>query len=207
MRSAGVEIEVKFGLPSSAAGLRQLRRLHARRIGKVHERNTLFDTPEGLVKYSGRLLRVRSLERMGRSGPPRRGRPYAFDGPAGLLTLKGPASGGRYKVRDEVEVQIGQPDAAERILLELGFRPWFRYEKYRTSFRLPGLPRLSVELDETPIGTFFELEGPGESIDRGATLLGFGPREYIVASYYDLFLPECRRLGLAPDAMLFPARS
>jgi adenylate cyclase, class 2 len=202
-----VEIEVKIRLPGAAAALRRLRRLHARQIGKVHERNTLFDTPEGLLKYSSRLLRVRSLDQMGRGGTPRRGRPRAFDVPAGLLTLKGPASGGRYKVREEVEVQIDQPEAAERIFLELGFRPWFRYEKYRTSFRLPGLPRLSVELDETPIGAFFELEGPRESIDRGARLLGFGPGDYIVASYYELFLPECRRLGLAPDAMLFPARS
>jgi len=41
---------------------------------------------------------------------------------------------------------------------------WFRYEKYRTTFRLPDSNAwangLLIELDETPIGTFVELEGP-----------------------------------------------
>jgi adenylate cyclase, class 2 len=104
-----------------------------------------------------------------------------------------------------VQVTLDNPVAAERILAELGFRPWFRYEKFRSSFRLPGLPLLAVELDETPIGFFFELEGPADSIDRAAKRLGFGPADYLTASYYELFLPESRRLGLAADAMLFPA--
>ena len=33
---------------------------------------------------------------------------------------------------------------------------------------------LLIELDETPIGAFVELEGPAEAIDRAATELGFG---------------------------------
>jgi len=53
---------------------------------------------------------------------------------------------------------------------------WFRYEKYRTTFRLPDSNAwangLLIELDETPIGTFVELEGPAAAIDRAAEELG-----------------------------------
>ncbi|HVB99906.1 MAG TPA: class IV adenylate cyclase [Candidatus Dormibacteraeota bacterium] len=201
-----MEIEIKLRLTGTQAARRQLRRLGARALGRIHERDVLFDTPKNALQRSGRLLRVRSVRRIGRAGGARNGaRPPAAGTVSGLLTYKGAPKGGRYKAREEIEVAIGKPEIAERILAELGFRPGFRYEKYRTSFRLPGLPRLAVELDETPIGVFFELEGPRDSIDRAAGRLGFGPGDYVTASYYDLFLAERHRLGLARDAMLFPA--
>jgi len=54
---------------------------------------------------------------------------------------------------------------------------WFRYEKYRTTFRLPDSNAwangLLIELDETPIGNLVELEGPAAAIDRAAEELGF----------------------------------
>ena len=49
-----------------------------------------------------------------------------------------------------------------------GLEPWFRYEKYRSTYRLPGLPGVKVELDETPIGDFLEVEGAARGIDRAA---------------------------------------
>jgi hypothetical protein len=64
----------------------------------------------------------------------------------------------------------------------MGLRPWFRYEKYRSTYRLPGFSELLVELDETPIGDFLELEGECGAIDRCAVLLGFRPADYIVKS-------------------------
>lgn len=203
-----MEIEIKLRVNRLEDALRQLRRLRARKLGCVHERDVLFDTAECALKHSGRLLRVRSIEKAARGR--RLGAHSRLTGKgrvSGLLTFKGPAKAGRYKEREELEVAIERPEVAERMLAALDFRPWFRYEKYRTSFRLPGLPRLAVELDETPIGVFLELEGPRKSIDRAAARLGFGPADYIVASYYDLFLPERRRFGLAADAMLFPASS
>ena len=69
-------------------------------------------------------------------------------------------------------------------------RPCFRYEKFRTTYRLPGIRNLKVEVDETPIGLFLELEGPGREIDRAAARLGFGPAEYITKSYGALFMEE-----------------
>jgi adenylate cyclase class 2 len=86
-------------------------------------------------------------------------------------------------------------------------RPWFRYEKFRTTYRLPRAQRwaegLLIEVDETPIGTFVELEGPGSAIDRAAEALGFAKRDYIVANYFGLYFEECRRQGETPGDMLF----
>jgi len=57
---------------------------------------------------------------------------------------------------------------------------WFSYEKYRTTMKLPGSARwakdLVIEVDETPIGTFLELEGPAEAIDRAAQNLAMRRR-------------------------------
>ena len=63
---------------------------------------------------------------------------------------------------------IADPEALERILVGLGFRPCYRYQKYRTLF---AVGELQVCLDETPIGCFVELEGAPEAIDRAAERL------------------------------------
>src|SRR5260370_39673396 len=86
-------------------------------------------------------------------------------------------SHGSYKVRDEIELEVTDPGNLTRIFEGMGMSGWFRYEKYRTTFRLPASKAwangLLIELDETPIGTFVELEGPASAIDRAAEDLGF----------------------------------
>jgi len=116
---------------------------------------------------------------------------------------------GRHKVREEIEVEIANQAELKHILEALGMRSWFRYEKFRTRFRFPASTRwakdLLIELDETPIGLFVELEGSPDSIRRAAELLGYTPRDYITQSYLALHLDQCRVRKLAPCDMLFPA--
>ncbi|MDE3137688.1 MAG: class IV adenylate cyclase [Acidobacteriota bacterium] len=203
MTGAGLEIEIKLRVEDGAEMARRLRRLGARSLGRVHERNTLFDTEDHSLGHSRRVLRVRSTEKV-RVGKSRRGRGRDVKG---LLTYKSPVEGSRYKVRKEIEVTVGPPEQAERILEGLGFRPWFRYEKFRTTYRVPGLARLVIELDETPIGVFLELEGQPGSIDRAAERLGYGPGDYLRESYYELFERERERAGLERGRMLFPEKN
>jgi adenylate cyclase class 2 len=204
MSGAGLEIEIKLRVEDVAEMRRRLRRMRARSLGRVHEMNTLFDTPDHSLGRTGRVLRVRSTEEVG-AEKARRGRKGVRGRRVkGLLTYKSPVEGSRYKVRQEIEMAVSSPEQAERILEGLGFRPWFRYEKFRATYRVLGLPRLVIELDETPIGVFLELEGPPGSIDRAAERLGYGPGDYLRESYYELYLTERKRLGLAPGAMVFP---
>lgn len=194
------EVEVKLRLAGPEDAQRRLRGLGARRVRRVFEQNTLYDTREGKLWKSGQLLRFR-LESAVRPGAVR----PAGKATEGILTFKGAAVGrGRpYKIREETEVVVRNPHGWEAKLAVLGLRPAFRYEKLRTSYRLPGLPGLHLELDETPVGLFFELEGARRDIRRAARRLGYGPKQYITASYWALYRDSCRRQGRKPRDMVF----
>ena len=164
-----LEIEVKLRIDAAGPWPGRLAALGAEPcLGRARELDRVFDTPAGTLRAAGVLLRLR-----------RRG-----DG--GALTLKRPAAGGAaYKVRDEIETGVADPDALEAILLGLGLRPVFAYEKLRAGFRLEGA---LVLVDETPIGDFLEIEGQPAAIERAAARLGFSRADFITASYRSLFL-------------------
>jgi adenylate cyclase class 2 len=104
-------------------------------------------------------------------------------------------------------VEVGDAGTLTKIFEGLGMSGWFRYEKYRTTFQLPSAKSwargLLIELDETPIGTFVELEGPAQAIDRAAGELGFSKRDYVLKNYLVLYMEECRRKGQEPRQMVF----
>jgi adenylate cyclase class 2 len=90
------------------------------------------------------------------------------------------------------------------ILGALELRPTFRYEKFRTTYKLPGIRALKLEFDETPIGLFLELEGSASAIDRAARMLGYYQYDYVTESYGALYIADCRRKGRKPAHMVFP---
>jgi adenylate cyclase class 2 len=213
------ETEIKLKISDVRAFHRALKRIGARPASfgssKVHEENVIFDIPQGGLAKHGQLLRIRTEtpEVRGKSknsGPKQRV----------VLTFKQPISGAAgadtenasfpYKVREEIEVEVAEAGNLTRIFEGLGMSGWFRYEKYRTTFRLPSSKAwaagLLIELDETPIGTFVELEGPAAAIDRAAEELGFLKCDYILKNYLRLYIEECRRKGEEPRHMVFPKR-
>jgi adenylate cyclase class 2 len=113
------------------------------------------------------------------------------------------AGGGKYKVREEIEYRMKNARRIEKLFTRLGLRRGFRYEKYRTRYELVRFPGLHLDLDETPIGTFLELEGPQRAIDGAARALGYSENDYIAVSYLELYLAECDRLGKKPGNMVF----
>jgi len=197
-RCTALEIEIKLRIGDLSGLIRKISRLRAGCTGRVLERNALFDTADEDFRRSGRLLRVR-IETPAPSklipGGHRRT----------VITSKAPApasAGSRYKEKLERELVVRSRPDWPAILRSLGFRPGFCYEKYRTTFRLP---RLHLDLDETPVGTFLELEGSPKAIERAARALGFSPRDYIRGTYWDVFQAERRRRGHFPRNMLFRA--
>ena len=189
------EIEVKLRIADLPGLLARLQRLGAACHGRVFEQNTLYDTADEAFRRRGRLLRVRSESPAPRPGI-RGGRPRA------VLTAKAPVPnlGSRYKEKLERELLIRSPGRWAGTLRSLGFQPGFSYEKYRTTFRLPGL---HLDVDETPVGNFLELEGSQKAIDRSARALGFSPRDYFRGTYWDLFQQACRRRGRSGKNMCF----
>jgi adenylate cyclase, class 2 len=198
------EIEIKLRVSSLGEILGRLSQIGAVRRGRVLERNTLFDTRDSSFWGHGRLLRLRiqtpAPGKGSRGGPPKT-----------ILTAKAPPSNRGlgsseeipYKERLESELAVRNRGHWPRALTELGFRAGFRYEKYRTSFRLRGL---HLDLDETPIGTFLELEGSPSTIRRAARSLGYAPKDYIRATYWDLYAAACRRLKRTPRNMVFKSQ-
>jgi adenylate cyclase class 2 len=215
------ETEIKLRISDVPAFHRALKRIGARPAGpgtsKVREENVIFDTPQGGLAKHGQLLRIRTETPAGR-GKSRDTRPKQRV----VLTFKQPiaqpsgaemesAADWPYKVREEIEVEVAEAGNLTRIFEGLGMSAWFRYEKYRTTFRMPASKAwatgLLIELDETPIGTFVELEGPAAAIDRAAQELGFSKHDYVLKTYLSLYLEDCRRNREEPGHMLFPNRN
>ena len=179
------EIEIKLRIENRTRLITDLERVGARIL---HERefedNQLYDFPDGTLRGGGAMLRLRTLSQ------------------GALLTYKeSPRVEGGAKVRDEIEVSISEGPPLAVILGRLGLIRGFRYQKYRTTYEYGPL---HITLDETPIGLFAELEGPKPDIDAMAKKLGFEPRDYLAASYRDLFLSAASDAERQTDAMLFP---
>lgn len=193
------EIEIKLPIADLPSLVRDLKRLGAAAHGRVLEQNTLYDTPSADFRSRGRLLRLRSEN-------PAPSRLLPGGAKQAILTSKAPVSESgrrsRYKEKLERELPVGSPARWPAALRAIGLRPSFRYEKFRTTFRLPGL---HLDLDETPVGIFLELEGSPRAIDRVARALGCARREYINGTYWDLYAADCRRRGRRPTNMLLTA--
>jgi adenylate cyclase, class 2 len=189
MKSA-TEIEVKIRLPNSTA---LSGRLHAagfaQSVPREFESNTLYDTQNRSLQNQGMILRLRQI------------------GDKGVITWKGRDEPGSYKSRRELETNVGSIETLGQILAKLGLHQVFRYEKYRTEFVRPQNGAAVVTLDETPIGDFLELEGPGEWIDDTAKRLGFSRQDYVLDSYARLYVADCERRGVEPSHMVFASRS
>lgn len=197
------EIEIKLPVSELPSIVRRILSLGAAVQGRVLEQNTLFDTREADLRRHGYLLRLRQ-ETPASSSFARPGLRQA------VLASKAPPESSakprdhvgrpRYKIRLERELAIRNPARWNSILRSLGFVPAFRYEKYRTSFRFPGL---HVDLDETPVGTFLELEGSPKIIDRVARALGYTQADYLRSTYWELYVAHCRQIHRAPQNMVF----
>jgi adenylate cyclase class 2 len=151
--------------------------------GRRLQEDCLLDLPGDELLHRRCVLRVRS------------------EGGKSVLTFKGPVQPGPVKIRDEHETIVADGDALLTILHELGLHIWFRYEKYREGFAAEDV---IIAIDETPVGTFVEIEGGEEHIHRTAAALGKTREDYITDSYRMLFLTYCREHDLVDATdMLF----
>jgi adenylate cyclase, class 2 len=164
----GVETEVKLRVPDPEQGRKTVLRIGALPMEPRHfEDNVFLDDGTGSVLARGTLLRLRRV------------------GEKGVLTFKGVRKVIEgIKSREEIEVALPDPDTVERLFGALGYKPIFRYQKYREVFRWRDV---EIVLDETPIGTFLEIEGEVKGIHAAAQALGFKAEDYISESYASLF--------------------
>ncbi|MBZ5551960.1 MAG: class IV adenylate cyclase [Acidobacteriia bacterium] len=181
------EIEVKLRISDVVQTRRRLLEAGFEPEGeRVFEENWLYDFPTQTLRQSRSLLRLRK------------------SGDRAIITFKDPPEGNlRYKMRDEIQTEVAEAEVMRDIFRKLGLNETFRYQKYRTAFRIRDESRGHVLLDETPIGPFLELEGATDWIDQAASQLGFSPGDYILKSYVTLFRESCPEQEFEGSAMLF----
>jgi adenylate cyclase class 2 len=185
MAHSSEEVEIKLAVSGPAAARRLLAGAGFRvSSSRVFEANDVWDTPDQSLRQRRNLLRLRQA------------------GKRHFLTYKGTPVEGPHKRREELEVELSSSQTLALILERLGYSLQFRYEKHRTEFQIPG-QKGTATLDETPIGTFLELEGQARWIDRTAKLLGFRTEDYITKSYGTLYFEYCREHNLQPSNMVF----
>jgi len=181
--SATLEREVKLPFESAETARAAVLAIGATPLhGRRLQEDCLLDTTNDDLRRRRSALRVRQ------------------DGGRSILTFKGPVQAATLKVREEVETGVGDGTLLMRILEELGFHVWFRYQKYREEFALDDC---IIAIDETPVGVFVEIEGGDRGIATAAELLGRGPGDYVLDSYRGLFVRHCEELGIEATDMLF----
>ncbi len=185
------ETEIKLrwnGAPQEARAL-----IEGRGYGvssqRTLESDQLFDLPSAALRQSDRLLRLRKTT-------------SAEGTKRAMVTYKGPATRDGYKSREEIEFDVSDPGTFTLVLQRLGYQPAFRYEKYRTQFRIAGEPGL-ITIDETPIGVYMEIEGPQDWIDSTAARLGLPKEQFLTVSYAALYREYRAQHPEAPPDMTF----
>src|SRR6476646_5013762 len=157
--SAILEREVKLRFESAEAARAAVMATGATPVhGRRLQEDSLLDSVSQDLRQRRSALRVR------------------VDGGRSLLTFKGPVQPGVVKVREELETVVGDGHLLMRVLEELGFHVWFRYQKYREEFALDDV---IIAVDETPVGTYVEIEGGEHGIMTTSEALGRAPSDYL----------------------------
>ena len=175
------EIKLRFDSPDAArAAVLMLGAtpLRPRRL----QADAVFDTTDRRLSARGEVLRVRVEEG------------------THSVTFKSPVAHPTMKLREELETSVGDGRLLVTVFTKLGLEISFRYEKYREEFALEGVV---IAVDETPVGTFVEIEGSDTGILSVARALGRGPADFVLVSYRDLFVQSCAKRGVAAADMVF----
>lgn len=182
-----LEREVKLRFGSRQDALDAVSRLAARPLQPRRlQADVVLDTPDRKLAAQSQVLRVR------------------IDAHQHAVTFKSPVPHATIKVREEIETMVGDGRQVLSILLRLGFEVAFRYEKYREEF---ALDEVVIAIDETPIGTFIEIEGSDTAIMRTAHALGRTSADFILDSYCALFVQACAAEGLVATDMIFAEKA
>jgi adenylate cyclase class 2 len=177
MQSAEIELKFPVRDPQALQALLPQLGFHLE-TPRTFEHNTLYDTANRDLRLRRQVLRIRQY------------------GPLCTVTHKRqpdqqePVDTTRYKIRIETETTVAEPAALAEIFQQLGYVPTFLYEKYRSEWSYPLANNVPAHLviDETPIGTYAELEGPTDWIDQTLVDLNIDPATCLTDSYGKLFL-------------------
>jgi len=183
MKNVNREIEIKFEVKNPNLIRKILKNLKAKFFGKVFERTIRFDTPDDELEKNGNFLRLRT-------------------GFKNAITFKRKIKSKNFKEREEIELEISDPEKMEIILKNLGFTKVRIMEKYREKWKLNGT---EIVIDKLPMGNFIEIEGKKKSIKKVVNLLGLDFKNRLVCTYWDLWKDFTKKKGIKNENIVFSA--
>ena len=182
------EIEAKLKVESLGQIAERLAKLGADFFQQQLQRDYYFDDAQGQLAKTDRCFRLR--------------RQIAGDDEKIFLTCKGPREQGKFKRREELEVELKDGGSAEKLLAAIGYKKALAFEKKRQVWRLEAC---SIGLDELPLlGFFVEIEGPDEEkIAQVQEKLGLADLPHIPQSYAFLIKNKLDESGKSQMQMFF----
>jgi predicted adenylyl cyclase CyaB len=178
------KIEIKFKIENPGLVREKLKGAGAKFVGKAFERTIKFDTKNDDLEKQEKFLRVRT-------------------GFENVITFKKKINkvDKNFKEREEIEVEISDPEKMEKILENLGFTKKWVMEKYREKWILGDA---EVVIDKLPkMGNFIEIEGSKKAIQKTAKILGLDLKEGITATYWGLWEDFRKRKGIKEENIIF----
>ena len=174
------EIEAKLKVDSLQQVEHKLAELGAGFLAERLQTDYHFDDAMATLARTDRCLRLRCQKE---------GKSERF-----FLTYKGTKEKSRFKRRQEIEIEIKDPDSVRKLLSALGYEKVLVVEKTRRAWRLGGC---EVALDHLPLlGDFVEIEGPDEEkIAAVQGELGLSGLPHIPKGYAALTRAKLRELG------------
>ena len=181
MKKINREIEIKFEIKNPNLIRRTLKDLKAKFLGKTFERTIRFDTPNNDLEKNEKFLRLRT-------------------GFKNVITLKRKIKRKDFKEREEIELEISDPEKMKIILEDLGFTKVRIMEKYREKWRLNNT---EVVIDKLPMGNFIEIEGKEKSIKKVVKLLGLDFKHRKTCTYWDLWKDFKKKRKIENENIVF----
>jgi adenylate cyclase class 2 len=182
------EIEAKLKVDSHTKTAKRLAEMGAEFVEEQLQRDCYFDDLSGILTKGDRCFRLRQV--------------ISDKGKKIFLTYKGAKEAGKFKKRQEIEVEVGDYDSVEKLLLALGYQEILVFEKRRQMWRFN---ECMISLDQLPLlGNFVEIEGANEErIAKVQQSLGLGDLQHIEKSYALLMKKKVSKLGIVREDICF----
>jgi len=167
-RSCGGLARWPGGVGSHRQVIEKLKKLDAEFVSEQIQKDYYFDDENETLTKTDKCLRLR--------------RQQTGNNEKVYLTYKGAREKAKYKRRQEVDIEIGDADVAEKLLCGIGFNKVLTVEKKRSVWRFGGC---EIGLDSVALlGDFVEIEGPSEEkIADVQKKLGLSDLPHIAESY------------------------
>ncbi|WP_031485248.1 class IV adenylate cyclase [Maridesulfovibrio frigidus] len=174
------EIELKYLNADIDKLKKTLESLGGKFLSRHYERNIVLDDPGRTLFKRSALLRVRQA------------------GKTTMTVKRIPANPvpSKAKVYVEHETEVSDFDATVSALEVLGYKPVFKYEKFREEW---DLENCTICLDQLPFGSFIEIEGSEKDIISCAVKLNLKDSDSSKKTYHELNRDYRAKAGLVPD--------